>query len=113
MRKDGRRFPALITPTVMLDADGEPICIYATIRDVSELKHAEEGLEHLNRELQAISNCNQALLRAAAEEALLGDICRIVCDEAGYRMAWVGYAEHDDARSVRPVAWAGDPLAPR
>ncbi|CAG0964054.1 partial two-component system, NarL family, sensor histidine kinase EvgS, partial [Anaerolineae bacterium] len=31
----------------------------------------------------------------------------IICDEAGYRMAWVGYAENDDAKTVRPVAWAG------
>ncbi|HEX7570999.1 MAG TPA: PAS domain-containing protein, partial [Verrucomicrobiae bacterium] len=31
----------------------------------------------------------------------------IVCNEAGYRMAWVGYAEHDDAKTVRPVTWAG------
>src|SRR5208283_4773418 len=34
-------------------------------------------------------------------------ICRIVCEETGYRMAWVGYAEHDEAKSVRPVAWTG------
>ena len=26
---------------------------------------------------------------------------------AGYQMAWVVYAEHDDAKTVRPVAWAG------
>jgi two-component system cell cycle sensor histidine kinase/response regulator CckA len=61
----------------------------------------------LNRELRAISNCNQTLMRAAEEQALLNDICRIVCEDAGYRMAWVGYAEHDDAKSIKPVAWAG------
>ena len=46
-------------------------------------------------------------MRAIGEQALLKDICRIVCDEAGYRMAWVGYAENDEAKTVRPVAWAG------
>jgi PAS domain S-box-containing protein len=46
-------------------------------------------------------------MRADDESTLLDDICRIVCDEAGYRMAWVGYAENDDARTIRPVAWAG------
>jgi signal transduction histidine kinase len=61
----------------------------------------------LNRELRAISNCNQILLRATDEQSLLEQICQIVCEEAGYRMAWVAYAEHDEAKSIRPVASAG------
>jgi PAS domain S-box-containing protein len=64
-------------------------------------------LRRLNRELRAISNCNQVLVRAEDELSLYRDICRIICDEAGYRMAWVGNAEDDDARTIRPVAWAG------
>ena len=74
---------------------------------LTDRKRAEEALHRLNRELRAISNCNQTLMRAVDETTLLSDICRIVCDEAGYRMAWVGYAENDDAGTVRPVAWAG------
>lgn len=76
-------------------------------QDMTERKHTEEALQHLNRELRAISNCNQALMRAEDEQALLTDICHIICDEAGYRLAWVGYVENDDAKNVRPVAWAG------
>jgi PAS domain S-box-containing protein len=75
--------------------------------ELSERKRAEEALHRLNRELRAISNCNQVLMRAADEQTLLDAICHIVCDEAGYRMAWVGYAENDEARTIRPVAWAG------
>ncbi|MFA7384451.1 MAG: PAS domain S-box protein, partial [Desulfurivibrionaceae bacterium] len=68
---------------------------------------AEEQLHRLNRELRAISNCNQTLMRAEDEQSLLADICKIVCNEAGYRMAWVGYAENDEPGTIRPVAWAG------
>ncbi len=75
--------------------------------EIAERKRVEESLQHLNRELQAISNCNQTLMRAEDEQALLNEICHLICDKAGYRMAWVGYAEHDDAKSIRPVAWAG------
>lgn len=46
-------------------------------------------------------------MQASEEQALLDEICRIVCEEAGYRMVWVGYAVNDDARSIRPMAWAG------
>jgi PAS domain S-box-containing protein len=110
-----RRFRHKNGQTVVVSASATPIlddeCHYrgsfAMLTDITERKRAEEALLRLNRELRAISNCNQALMRPADEQALLGEICRIVCDEAGYRMAWVGYAENDEARSIRPVAWAG------
>jgi PAS domain S-box-containing protein len=70
-------------------------------------KQSAEALRHLNRELRAISNCNQILLRATDEQSLLKEICRIICEEAGYRVAWVGYAEEDEAKRVRLVAWTG------
>ncbi len=88
--------------------DGDnPIRSIGTVQDITERKLAEEALHRLNRKLLAISNCNQVLMRAVDEPTLLNDICRIVCDEAGYYMAWVGYAEPDEAKTVRPVAWAG------
>jgi signal transduction histidine kinase/DNA-binding response OmpR family regulator len=73
----------------------------------SELKHSEAALARSNRELRALSRCNKALVRAASEQALLNAVCRTVCEEAGYRMAWVGYAVSDTAAKVRPVASAG------
>ncbi len=92
-----------------LVADGEtaPYAVVTTFHDITELKRAEQAMRGLNRELRAISNCNQLLLRAVDEKTLLDNICRIVCDEAGYRMAWVGFTENDEQRATRPVAWAG------
>lgn len=81
--------------------------IYAVARDITVRRQVEEELRNLNRELQAISNCNQILMRAEDEQQLLNDICRIICEEAGYTMAWVGYAEDDEAKTIRPVARAG------
>ena len=75
--------------------------------ELTERNRMEKALHRLNRELLAISDCNQVLMHADDEQTLLNEVCRIVCDIAGYRMAWVGYAEHDDAKTVRPVAWAG------
>ena len=67
----------------------------------------ESELRRLNRALLAISRCNQAMLRAVNEMELLHEVCRIVVEVGGYRMAWVGYAEDDRKKSVRPVAKAG------
>ena len=46
-------------------------------------------------------------MRATEEAALLADTCRTIVASGGYLMAWVGYVEHDEARTVRPVASAG------
>jgi diguanylate cyclase (GGDEF)-like protein/PAS domain S-box-containing protein len=78
-----------------------------TFQDITERKLAEESLRRLNRELRAISECNQILVRAEDEQSLLDSICRIVCQDAGYHMAWVGFSEQDEERTLRPVAWAG------
>jgi signal transduction histidine kinase/DNA-binding response OmpR family regulator len=67
----------------------------------------EEHLRRINRELRAISDCNQALMKAENEQNLLNNICRIICDVAGYRMAWVGFAGQDEAKTVEPVACGG------
>lgn len=79
----------------------------AEVREQKARRLAEKKLQRLNRELRAITNCNQVMVRAEDEQALLNEVCRIVCTEAGYCMAWVGYGENDDARTIRPVAWAG------
>src|ERR1035437_6861298 len=54
------------------------------VRERQVRRQAEESLRRLNRELQALSNCNQVLVRAEDELTLLNDICRIICKEAGY-----------------------------
>ena len=65
------------------------------------------GVRRSNRALRAISECNQALIHAGDEAELLGQVCRTIVDAGGYYFAWVGYAEQDEAKSVRPVAQAG------
>ena len=61
-------------------------------RECSAPRPAEETLARLVREHRAVSICHQTLMRAVDEQILLDDICRIVCEEAGYRTAWVGFA---------------------
>jgi CheY-like chemotaxis protein len=64
-------------------------------------------LAHVNRMLSILSECNLALVRVKEEPALLQEICRIIIDLGGYPLVWIGYAEQDAAKSVRPVAQAG------
>ena len=72
-----------------------------------ERRNAEERLRRLNRAHRALSDSNHALVRASDERALIAQICRLIVEEAGHRLCWLGRAEHDDAKTVRPIASAG------
>ena len=108
LRRDGQVIHVALTISPIRNTAGEIVGASAIARDITERKQAEDALRRMNRELRAISTCNLVLMQATCELTLLKDICRIVCDEAGYRMAWAGYAENDEAKSVRPAAWAGN-----
>jgi PAS domain S-box-containing protein len=78
-----------------------------SVTDITERKRADEELMHLNRALRMLSDTNQALIRIADEMTLLNEVCRITVEVGGYRMAWIGLAQNDEAKTVRPVAHAG------
>ena len=69
---------------------------------------AQEQLLKVNRALKLLSDGNEVLVRAKSEQQLLDDICRLIVEPGGYLMAWVGMAEADEAKTVRPVAHYGD-----
>ena len=75
--------------------------------DTATPEAANQELLRVNRTLRTVSSCNQALVYATEESAFLQQICRIIVEVGGYRLAWVGYAEQDEAKTVRPVAHAG------
>jgi serine phosphatase RsbU (regulator of sigma subunit)/PAS domain-containing protein/anti-sigma regulatory factor (Ser/Thr protein kinase) len=92
---------------VQFDDAGKAIEGDGTVQDITERKSAEIELHRATRAQLALSRCNQALIRATDEPTLLQQICQIVVEEAGYPLCWVGSAENDAARSIRPVARAG------
>jgi PAS domain S-box-containing protein len=81
--------------------------VVGTIRDITARRLADAKLARSTRALKLLSQSNRALTRIEDELQLLGEICRLAVDVGGYRMAWVGYARDDAARSVEPMAHAG------
>lgn len=77
------------------------------VRDITGRRHDEEALLRVNRALRSVSECSKALVRETDEQSLLERLCNIIVEVGGYSMAWVGYAEHDEAKSVSPMASAG------
>ncbi|MDH3556885.1 MAG: GAF domain-containing protein, partial [Deltaproteobacteria bacterium] len=73
----------------------------------AEPERAQRELPKINRALRAHSSCSESLIRSTSEEGLLKDICRIIVKMGGYRLAWVGFAEYNADKTVRPVAQMG------
>lgn len=82
-------------------------CAANVIGSAIERHVADARLRRLARAQRALSLSNEALIRASDEAALLARVCAIVVEEAGFRLCWVGRAEHDERKTVRPVAQAG------
>ena len=77
------------------------------LRYAIERKHGEEQLRHTNRALRMLSGCTQSTMQATDEATLLQQICQIIVEVGGYRLAWVGYAGQDEGKTVQPMAKAG------
>jgi PAS domain S-box-containing protein len=87
--------------------DGKVVGLQGVARDISERKAAEAELLRLNRTMKALVDSRQATIMAGTESAYLDEICRVVVEDCGFSMVWIGYAENDPARTVRPVSQAG------
>ena len=99
----------LLIETLAKNAIHDPdICgIIINTRDVTSQLRAEESLRKVSRALNAFVAVSNALIHADGEIDLVGQVCRIMVESAGYRMAWVGYADRGDHKDVRPVAQFG------
>lgn len=89
------------------DSDGAFIGYIGYLMDVTERKLAEIAVNHANRALSTLSAVNRSLVRANDEGELLQSICRSIVEQRGYRMAWVGYVQHDEHKSIKIMASAG------
>ncbi|EEF59649.1 hybrid sensor histidine kinase/response regulator [Pedosphaera parvula] len=73
----------------------------------SDHKQWEKELQRVNRALRLVCETNKTLAQSSDVGTWLDRVCRTAVEVGGYRMAWVGFAEQNERRSVRPVACAG------
>jgi PAS domain S-box-containing protein len=107
LRKDGTRVPVEVFLHLAIDSLGNPLHHFAFITDITSRKQVEAELKSLNRMLKALGRSNQALSHATDEAAYLKEVCRLVLEDCGHAMVWIGKAGQDEAGDVVPVACAG------
>ena len=103
----GQRWVYDMTAEPLRDADGQVVGLTIANIDITERKQKEIELQKLNRALTATSNSNQAMMKAEDEAEYLKEVCKIVVNDCGYPMVWIGFAEQDEGKTVRPAAYAG------
>lgn len=90
-----------------LDNEGKLVGGFGITQDITERRKYEDELKKLNRILKAMSASSQAMGRVTDEMEYLKEVCRIIAEECGHSLIWVGYAEQDAGKTVRPVAFCG------
>ncbi len=112
--RDGREIPIEDSAAPIRDADGKVAGVVLVFHDVAAKRRAEEALRseserlrQLNRTLKAHIRSDQALLLAGDEKSYLEEVCKIIVEDCGYAMVWVGFCQDDEARRVLPVAYSG------
>ena len=104
---EGRHIWLRTSKVPLRSAAGELFGLLGIYEDITQRKEAELELLQANRALRTISACNSVLVHARDETNLLQEMCRVIVKTGGYLMAWVGIAEHDAGKSVRPVGQSG------
>lgn len=87
--------------------EGKPVRLVGAFQDITERKKNALDLAWVNRALELLGKCNEMLIHIKNEAKLITEVCRIAVDIGGYRMAWVGYAENDEYKSIVPQAYFG------
>ena len=72
--------------------------------EITERKPQEERILRLTSLYAVLSRVNEAIVRTDDEESLFREVCRIVAEEGGFPLVWIGQAKD---RRVVPEAWSG------
>ena len=85
----------------------------AVFENITERKSADLKLNetlkkysHLNQTLLALRDSSHVMIHATDETRYLNDLCKIIVDDCGHSMVWIGFTE-DKGKKVIPVAYAG------
>lgn len=72
-----------------------------------ELQDQRDDLKRLNRVLRALGDSDYAMMHAENENEYLNEVCRIIIEVCDHAMVWIGFAEENESKTVRPVAQYG------
>ncbi|MBF0311625.1 MAG: PAS domain S-box protein, partial [Magnetococcales bacterium] len=106
-KKSGDLYWAAVSIGPVVDKRGRIRHYIGVQEDITQAREAERKLAHANRSLRTRYRFAEILSDTGEEKTILGQLCRVLVENAGYRLAWVGFAEPDGDNRVIPVAHCG------
>ncbi|MDP7265291.1 MAG: PAS domain S-box protein, partial [Candidatus Thermoplasmatota archaeon] len=91
------------------DKSGDVGGFSGILMETTERKRAEDSKIRSTRTLRMVTKLHHFLLKDPEESDLLMEVCRLLLELGGYRFVWIGYAEEDEERTIRPMAHGGFP----
>lgn len=67
---------------------------------ILQRKHHEEEIRRLNRIYAVLSNINQAIVRITDKKKLMDEACRILVEDGGMKLAWVGFIDENTKKII-------------
>lgn len=107
LHKDGHRVVLESSGVPIRDEAGQVRGYRGIDRDITERKLAEIEQVRLTRALRLLSESNLLIGQCDDEHSLLERVCQLVVETGGYLMGWIGSAEQDAEKTVRPIAQSG------
>jgi diguanylate cyclase (GGDEF)-like protein/PAS domain S-box-containing protein len=95
------------TKSPMFDAAANLIGVLGISHDITARKVADGKIQRLTQLYNALSQCNQAIVRCPNQDELFERICRVAVQFGGFKMAWVGMV-NELSHLVSPVAFEGE-----
>jgi len=101
---DGRQIYVEAHVIVLRDEQGNTTGYVSVDRDITERKRSSERVARLARLYAVLSRVNESIVRIRDAGKLYDEVCRIVSEEGGFPLAWIGLV---DGTQVKPVACCG------
>lgn len=101
---DGHRVCLEAIRSPIFDASGGLVGVMGIARDITARRLAEAKLQRSTHLYNALSLCNQAIVRCKSEQELFDSICQSAVQHGGLRMAWIGML---DGQQIVPVSSHG------
>jgi PAS domain S-box-containing protein len=84
LKKDGTRFPAELSASLIRDLEGKPKAFMAVLRDITGRKRAEEEVRRHTAQMEALAEISQALAEVGLDvQAVLETIVRYTAEVIG------------------------------
>ena len=107
LSRSGNRKSWILTSKIPTrDNNGELTGILVLYQDMTFIKDLDKERYKVNRAYQLLRNANKAIISAIDESSLFEKICKSIVNH-GYKMAWIGQLEPDEAKTITPLISAG------